>query len=300
MVFGALQSRLRKLFEEKAGFETGTVQNAADIAINEKFPITEPEKVIISAGLNLTQGIAQLLAMPVDWVNQNIISPDEDVSDQSVLKAINDIFPTITPDTTVGEVSSLLLQYGVPFSAGVKISNGLVKLNKVRAKDFVTPGKRLFAAGNTLKGAGYYGAVGGITDFVVSNAGVNKSIISEYTGDTDVDRNDLNDVFKEKLKFGAEGTAIGLVPSLLPAVGAGVKYGLWKGIDSPIGRIGVQPAIKSAADNIGAPILRNLDQRVLNPVYQALASEKVGISKGLRKVRDKFQLYTKDVPKYEE
>lgn len=300
MVFGALQSRLKKLFEEKAGFETGTVQNAADIAINEKFPITEPEKVIISAGLNLTQGIAQLLAMPVDWVNQNIISPDEDVSDQSVLKAINDIFPTITPDTTVGEVSSLLLQYGVPFSAGVKISNGLVKLNKVRAKDFVTPGKRLFAAGNTLKGAGYYGAVGGITDFVVSNAGVNKSIISEYTGDTDVDRNDLNDVFKEKLKFGAEGTAIGLVPSLLPAVGAGVKYGLWKGIDSPIGRIGVQPAIKSAADNIGAPILRNLDQRVLNPVYQALASEKVGISKGLRKVRDKFQLYTKDVPKYEE
>jgi hypothetical protein len=298
--FDVLQSRLKKYFEEKNELEPGTLQTPIDRGLNEAVPVTEPEKVILSAATNIASGIGQIIGMPIDWVNQNLISPDEDVSDESVLKAINEVWPTVTPDTTVGEISSLLVQYGIPFSGAVKVAGPLVKLQKVRAKDFVTPGKRLFAAGNTAKGAFFYGGIGGLTDFVVSNAGVNKSIISQYTGDTDVDRNDPADVFKEKLKFGAEGTAIGLVPSLLPAAGAGVKYGLWKGIDSPVGRIGIQPTIKTLSDQVGAPVLRQLDQKVLNPVFEALASEKVGISKGLRKVRDKFQLYTKDVPKYEE
>ena len=298
--FDVLQSRLKKYFEEKNELEPGTLQTPIDRGLNEAVPITEPEKVVLSAATNIASGIGQIIGMPIDWVNQNLISPDEDVSDQSVLKAINEVWPTVTPDTTVGEISSLLIQYGIPFSASVKIAGPLVKLQKVRAKDFVTPGKKLFAAGNTAKNAAFYGGIGGLTDFVVSNAGVNKSIISEYTGDTDVDRNDPADVFKEKLKFGAEGTMLGSIPSLLPAAGAGVKYGLWKGIESPIGRIGIQPVIKTAADQIGAPILRNLDQRVLNPVYEALASEKVGISKGLRKVRNKFELFAKKYPKYEE
>ena len=76
----------------------------------------------IAKGLSqAVQGLLSLGALPIDYL-----------ADTNLITAIDNLFDNITPetDTIVGDVTSIVTQFGVPLGVASKIANGVLKLNK--------------------------------------------------------------------------------------------------------------------------------------------------------------------------
>jgi hypothetical protein len=117
------------------------------------------------AGLSqAVKGLLQLGAMPIDYL-----------ANTDLLTGIDNIFDKITPetDTAVGDITSVLTQFAVPYGAALKIAGGISKLKGLStATKLTAPGMTRASQGMELaKRAGYYGGIGGITDFAVSTPG---------------------------------------------------------------------------------------------------------------------------------
>ena len=153
------------------------------------------------------QGLLQLGAMPIDYL-----------ADTNLITAIDNIFEKITPetDTAVGDISAIIGQFAIPAGAMVKIANGILKLSKasqiVKLNSLPTIGAK---SAELAKRAGYYGSIGGITDFAVSTPG-DLTTLSEtmgfgeaYKGDELEGSAKAAEFFKEKIRFGAEGAVLG-------------------------------------------------------------------------------------------
>ena len=116
------------------------------------------------------------------------------------------------------------------------------------------------------KRAGYFGAISGTLDLAVSNPGEQKTL-SEAVGLTEsknIDelegRERAAEVFKQKLKFGAEGAVLGGGITLLPTAGTlGYKYG-------------ISPAVKTVAPVVGK-VLTQLDKTIINPLAVGIAGK---------------------------
>tara|TARA_B110000483_G_scaffold130867_1_gene156599 strand:- start:933 stop:5342 length:4410 start_codon:yes stop_codon:yes gene_type:complete len=223
---------------------------------------------ILKGASQAVQGLVSLGAMPIDYLaNTNLIS------------AIDNIFDKITPetDTIVGDVTSVITQFGVPLGAAAKIANGVLKLNKasqiVKLNNFRRADNTYDyagASGELAKRAGYWGALGGVTDFAVSTPGDLTTLSSTlgfgegYKGDELKGSAKAAEYFKEKIKFGAEGVVLGGgLTAALPVAGTvGLKYGLI-------------PAGKTVA-YAGGKALRAIDYTVFNPLQKIIGSETVG------------------------
>jgi len=172
------------------------------------------------------QGLLQLGAMPIDYLGNT-----------DLLTGIDELFDKITPETTtaLGDITSVITQFGVPYVGALKIANGIGKLKGIStATKLTAPGMTRAAQGVELaKRAGYYGGIGGLTDFAVSTP-EELGTLSDVVGLTE--RTDLEgltgreraaEVLKGKIKFGAEGTVLGGGITLLPSVASvGFRYGI--------------------------------------------------------------------------
>ena len=172
------------------------------------------------------QGLLQLGAMPIDYLGNT-----------DLLTGIDELFDKITPETTtaLGDITSVITQFGVPYVGALKIANGIGKLKGIStATKLTAPGMTRAAQGIELaKRAGYYGGIGGLTDFAVSTP-EELGTLSDVVGLTE--RTDLEgltgreraaEILKGKIKFGAEGTVLGGGITLLPSVASvGFRYGI--------------------------------------------------------------------------
>ena len=179
------------------------------------------------AGLSqAVKGLLQLGAMPIDYLGNT-----------DLLTGIDNIFDKITPetDTAVGDITAILTQFAVPYGAALKIAGGISKLKGLStATKLTAPGMTRASQGMELaKRAGYYGSIGGITDFAVSTPG-DLGTLSDVVGlteETDFEglsgKERAAETIKGKLKFGAEGTVVGGGITLLPAAASvGFRYGI--------------------------------------------------------------------------
>ena len=205
------------------------------------------------------QGLLQLGALPIDYL-----------ADTNLITAIDNIFDKITPetDTVVGDVTAVLGQFALPAGVAMKLASGITKLSKASqitklnsfrkadgAYDFAAAG------GELAKRAGYYGSIGGITDFAVSTPGDLKTLSETFGYGEAYKGNELegsakaSEFFKEKIKFGAEGLLIGGgVTAALPVAGTlGFKYGL-------------VPAAKAGAFVGKNLVIRPIDYAVFRPI----------------------------------
>ena len=151
--------------------------------------------------------LVKLGALPIDYL-----------TDTNLLSAIDKTFEKITPDvdTPVGTISSVLAQFGAPagllvkLSQGIKVLSGASKITKLSS----LPNMGAKTA-ELAKRAGYYGAIGGITDFVVSDPSENRTIAQtlgyaeDYKGEQLEGSEKAAESFKQKIKFGAEGVLLG-------------------------------------------------------------------------------------------
>ena len=241
----------------------------------------------VAKGLSqAVKGLVQLGAMPIDYIG-----------DTNLLNKIDEIWPTIQTDTALGDITSVITQFGVPATGAIKIANGLMKLNKASQMKRLSSIPSLSGKGAELaKRAGFYGSIGGITDFAVSTPGDMKTLSEtlgygeDYKGGELRGRERVVEDFKEKIKFGAEGAVLGGgITAALPVAGTlGVKLGLMAA--KPVGYVGGQA-------------LRALDFTVFNPVGKLFGTETAGVAtrfvgekvdKGLGKLAEKLGTNTFD------
>ena len=172
-------------------------------------------------------------------------------------------------ETGIGDITAALVQYGLPISRATKVAQyipglkGLNTFNKIKTDASITE-----KAGELAKRAGYFGAIGGLTDIVVSSPGINQTageqfgLYEGYEGEGLSGRDKATEVLKSKLKFGAEGATLGGVIPLLPVAGTlGFKYGL-----KPAGQ---------AIGYIGNNAIRAINYTVRNPIAEILSGGKI-------------------------
>ena len=105
--------------------------------------------VLVKGLSQAVQGLLSLGAMPIDYL-----------ANTDLLNGINDLFDKITPDTktAVGDITSVIAQFGVPFGAAVKIAGGITKLKGISTMTQLGSLPTKAAKGTELvKRAGYYG-----------------------------------------------------------------------------------------------------------------------------------------------
>ena len=134
------------------------------------------------------------------------------------------------PETWRGDLAALLVTYGAPLPFITKITNRAKKLQVV--KDAVTKmgtSKASKIAQRVFEGATIVGA----TDFIASKEGrrVDPLLFTPESTKGLTGRKKAAAVFRNKVRFGAEGATVG---GLFPLVGKGAQL-LYKGVGRPIG-----------------------------------------------------------------
>jgi hypothetical protein len=241
--------------------------------------ILDLPKGILKGGSQAIQGLLQLGAIPIDYL-----------ADTNLLTNIENLFEKITPETktAVGDITSVLTQFGVPGGAALKIASGMSKLKNVSQMTKLSSLPTAGAKGMELvKRGGYFGTIGGITDFVVSTPGT-ISTLSEDLGilpETDLEglsgRERAAEIAKSKVKFGAEGTLLGAGVTLLPVAGTlGFKYGIVPGA--------------KAIGYVGGKALRAVNYPVQKGIELLVGSKDTGlVQKGFQKLVGKGGLSEK-------
>jgi len=224
--------------------------------------VTDVPIGIAKGASQAVQGLLTLGAMPIDYL-----------ADTNLISAIDNIFEKITPETetALGDITSVLTQFGVPAAGAVKIAQG-IKVLKGASK--MTKLSSIPSIGGKTaelaKRAGFYGSIGGVTDFVVSDPEENRTIAQtlgyaeDYKGDELKGSEKAAEAFKQKIKFGAEGALLGGgLTAALPVAGTlGFKYGI-----KPAGQ---------AIGFVGGNALRGLNYAVVNPMSKIIGTETLG------------------------
>ena len=213
------------------------------------------------------------------------------------------------PETLLGTVNKVLIEYGVPGGLVFKSMNRAKKiLRGKKAKDANAAAK---ATGTTAQGsniakrAGYMATAFGATDFITSGARqINEEgpLVLEKESEEGLEGRDLALArFRNKLKFGAEGTIIGagfpiLGKPLGKALTFGAKYGIMKpagyalqGVDTLV----VKPVTYIAANIPGSTAagktIRNASSYVID---KALTPLKVGTGAKQLPSFDKWRMFS--------
>ena len=145
------------------------------------------------------------------------------------------------PETLLGTVNKVLIEYGIPGGAVFKVMNRAKKI--LKAKKTKDAAKISEATGegskivNIAKRSGYMATAFGATDFITAGArqrAGDEPLIMDQESEEGLEGRDLALArFRNKLRFGAEGTIIGagfpiLGKPLGKALTLGAKYGIMK------------------------------------------------------------------------
>ena len=185
------------------------------------------------------QGLLQLGVLPIDYA-----------TDSNFTSKLDSWFDSWVPDakTGLGNVAQTLVQFGLPLgiaskvAPALKVLKGATTINRLDKMSGV--GQKSL---ELVRRAGYYGAVGGVTDLAVSTTGRQQTIGETFGFDDPVDLDQLDgkeraaEALKQKFKFAAEGAVIGGAIPLLPVAGTlGAKF-LGKAYTTKLGTIGKTP-----------------------------------------------------------
>ncbi len=133
------------------------------------------------------------------------------------------------PETWRGELAALLVNYGAPIPFITKITNrakGLQKVKNIIEKMGTSKASKI--AQRVVEGA----AVVGATDFIASKEGrrVDPLVFTPESTKGLTGKKKAAAVFRNKVRFGAEGATVG---GLFPLVGKGAQL-LYKGVGRPV------------------------------------------------------------------
>ena len=192
--------------------------------------------------------------------------------DTQLTKKVDEIYNNYKPEQpedAIGDITSLLVEYGLPGSVVLKVGNRARKLipGASRLTNYLSKNKFT----NVAQRAIGFGALGAATDFIASGPDAPVPFQEEKLVDTEgLEGRELATArLKNRLLYGQEGALLGSGFSLLGKPAAlGFKYGLFK------------PAAKVAG--VG---LKAVDSLVISPASYLLSKDPIvipTISKGIK------------------
>ena len=133
------------------------------------------------------------------------------------------------PETLLGKVTDILIQYGIPGGAVFKVLNRVKRLagmQKLRMGARALAGERIT---NIASKAGYMATAFSAMDYIASEPD-RPNLVLKKEDTAGLGGSDLAAArFRNRLRFGAEGAAIGTLWSLMGKPAAlGFKYGIYK------------------------------------------------------------------------
>ena len=219
------------------------------------------EKAGLSAADKLGYAITDLATSGID-LGAKAIGQETQLNER-----IRDVYEEnkmAEPETLTGKVTEVLLQYGVPSTGAFKITNRLRKFATAQKAKAAIAGTLGTTTSNIASKSGYMATAFGITDFVATEPGRGNLVLEEEDTENLTGSELAAARFRNRIRFGAEGAAIGGLFGLVgkPAAAIG-KYGIAK----PVGfglRYGVGPVFQ------GASYLLSKDKVVLPSVAKGL------------------------------
>jgi hypothetical protein len=190
------------------------------------------EKSVFGAAQNIGYSIGDLLTTGTD------LALDTNLTEQ--LDKAYEENKIAEPETLLGTVNKVLIEYGVPGGAVFKVMNRAKKLFKSKKINDANKVAAVTGAGtkivNTAKRVGYMSTAFAATDFITSGARskTQDPILMDVEKEEGLEGRDLALArFRNKLRFGAEGALIGggfaLMGGPLARIATiGAKYGLMK------------------------------------------------------------------------
>ncbi|BCV06263.1 MAG: hypothetical protein CM15mV129_300 [uncultured marine virus] len=219
----------------------------------------EAERALYGGLQDLDYSISSLLTEGIDAA-----------FDTNYLKAVDESYEKNKlkdPETLVGEIGKIGVQYGLPGGAVFKIATRLRGIAKAKsATKTLTKAQK---ATQIAKRAGYMAGAFAATDFIAAKPETQSLFLEQESEEGKSGRDLAVTRFKNRLRFGAEGALIGGGFSLMGRpLAVGLKYGLFK------------PGAYVAGMGLKAA-----DAAVVTPLSFIL-SRTPGVPTGIRKLRD--------------
>ena len=194
------------------------------------------EKSIFGAAQNISYSFGDLVTTGID-MGAPLVGKKTNLTER--LDKVYEETKIDDPETLLGTVNKVLIEYGLPGGAVFKVMNRakkLIKAKKVKDKTIAATGAGTKIA-NIAKRSGYMATAFGATDFITSGARQKRGeepLLMDLESEEGLEGQDLALArFRNKVRFGAEGTLIG---ALFPLIGKplgkvatfGAKYGIMK------------------------------------------------------------------------
>jgi hypothetical protein len=180
------------------------------------------------------------------------------------------------PETLVGEIGKIGVQYGLPGGAVFKIGTRLRGVAKAKAATKAATATQ--KATQIAKRAGYMAGAFAATDFLAATPETPTLFIEQESEEDKSGRDLAVTRFKNRLRFGAEGALIGGGFSLMgKPLALGLKYGIFK------------PGAYVAGMGLKAA-----DKAVITPL-SFIAARTPGLQTGVRKLRDVSMFTTEKI-----
>ena len=185
------------------------------------------EKSVYGAAQSLGYSFGDLITTGIDAAaDTNLTEKLDEVYEQNKLES---------PETLLGSVNKVLIEFGIPGGGVFKIMNRAKKILRKgkKAKDAAAAAGASSNVANIAKRAGYMATAFGATDFIVANP-ERENLVLEKENEEGLEGRDLALArLRNRIRFGAEGTTIGAGFALMGGPLAkiatlGVKYGIMK------------------------------------------------------------------------
>jgi hypothetical protein len=220
------QNRIKELIDGKAKpREKDYIDFFEDL---EKGWYSGAQKLGYAIGDTLTTGIDLAAAADITLAGKKIKKGRETELTEKLTDAYNDN-KTADPETLLGKLTEILTQYGVTGGAAFSILNRakrLAGIQKLRLGTRALAGERI---SNIASKAGHLASTFAITDYLSTEPDRGNLFMKEEET-SNLRGSELAAArFKNRLRYGAEGAAIGTLWSLMGAPAAwGLKWGLYK------------------------------------------------------------------------
>jgi len=185
------------------------------------------EKSVFGAAQSLGYSFGDLITTGIDAaVDTNLTEKLDEVYEQNKIE---------DPETLLGSVNKVLIEFGIPGGAVFKVMNRAKKLLRKgkKAKDAAAAAGASSNVANIAKRAGYMATAFGATDFIVANP-ERENLVLEKENEEGLEGRDLALArLRNRIRFGAEGATIGagfalMGKPLAKIASVGVKYGIFK------------------------------------------------------------------------
>jgi hypothetical protein len=184
----------------------------------------------LSGQLETGYSFGQLFSIPLDIATgyaKEYTGIDFQTNFTKKLDEVYEKYKFEDPETFEGEIIKVISEYGLPTSIITKAGANLRKLYKSKIPGISSESKSLRRSVKLAESVGYNAAVFGAIDFIAGNTG-DRDLFLEKENEEGLEGKDLALArIRNKLRFGAEGTALGGAGSgLVQLVGKGLPIGL--------------------------------------------------------------------------